>query len=163
MVGDALFLTPDDGEALIARTQDVYDHAIPSATSKALDLFSRLGTITHHENDEDLGNLFERATSAVAGQALENPFGLSSLVLVADRVVRSSVEVTFTNASPDGELAKPAFDGVVLHRAIEWKAGAQGVAPNVTVCRGRSCSVPVSTYRELLSLLSPRGDLASNT
>ncbi|HEX4513457.1 MAG TPA: thioredoxin domain-containing protein, partial [Polyangiaceae bacterium] len=28
----ALYLAPKDGEALIARTQDVYDHALPSAT-----------------------------------------------------------------------------------------------------------------------------------
>src|SRR6185312_5431338 len=34
----ALYLVPKDGEALIARTQDVYDHAIPSATSKALEV-----------------------------------------------------------------------------------------------------------------------------
>ncbi len=154
----ALFLTPDDGESLIARTEDIYDHAIPSATSKALDLFSRLGTLTH---DEALTKLAEGVVSSLAPSALENPFGLSAVVLLADRVVRSSVEITFTNAAPESELARPAFDVFVPHRAIEWNM-KDGVAPNVTVCRGRSCSVPVSTYRELMRLLSPHGDAAPN-
>jgi uncharacterized protein len=152
----ALFLTPDDGETLIARTEDIYDHAIPSATSKALDLFSRLGTLTH---DEALAKLAERAVTSLTPSALENPFGLSAMALLADRVTRSSVEITFTNANPESELATPAFTAFAPHRAIEWKM-KDGVTPNVTVCRGRSCSVPVSTYRELLRLLSPRGDAA---
>ena len=86
----ALYLAPKDGEALIARTQDVYDHAVPSATSKALELCARLG-----EDVQGLGPL--------ARAALDNPFGLSSLVLVADRVRNESTEITFTNTDPQSE------------------------------------------------------------
>ncbi len=154
----ALFLTPDDGEALIARTQDIYDHAIPSATSKALDLFSRLGAITH---DEELAKLAERGIASFASSAVDNPFGLSSIALLAHRVAASTVDVVFTNVPPADPLVNAAFDVFVPQKTIAW-ASAQGVSPNVTVCRGHSCSLPVSTYRELLRLLSPGGDAASN-
>jgi uncharacterized protein YyaL (SSP411 family) len=144
-----VYLTPKDGETLIARTQDVYDQAVPSATSKALELFARLGRDT-------------RAASSLAKAALENPFGLSSLVLVADRVVNASTEITFTNVDPKSELSAAAWTPIVRNRTIRWTSTGDKVGPNVIVCRGRSCSLPTSTYRGLLSLLSLEGDVTSN-
>ena len=140
-----LYLAPKDGETLIARTQDVYDHAVPSATAKALELFARLGDPTP-------------AVASLAKAATENPFGLSSLVLVADRVVNESTEITFTSTDPKSELAKAAWTSIVRARSIRWKAMDESVRPNAVVCRGRACSLPTSTYRGLLSLLSPDGD-----
>jgi uncharacterized protein YyaL (SSP411 family) len=144
----AFYLAPIDGEALIARTQDVHDHAVPSATSRALELFVRLGEEVH-----------ARSLNALVSAALENPFGSSSLVLVADRVVNESTEITFTDVDPKSELSKAAWTPIVRNRTIRWTTTSDKVRPNVIVCRGRSCSLPVSTYRELLSLLSPEGDV----
>ncbi len=145
------YLAPIDGEALIARTQDVHDHAVPSATSKALELFARLGEEVH-----------AKSLNALVSAALDNPFGMSSLVLVADRVVNESTEITFTDADPKSELAKAAWTPIVRNRTIRWTTTGDKVGPNVVVCRDRSCSLPASTYRELLSLLSLEGDAASN-
>ncbi len=92
---------------------------------------------------------------------MDNPFGLSSIALLAHRVATSSVDVVFTNVPPADPLVNAAFDVFVPQKTIAW-ASAQGVSPNVTVCRGHSCSLPVSTYRELLRLLSPGGDAPSN-
>ena len=149
MEDGALYLTPKDGEALIARTQDVYDQAVPSATSKALELFARLG--------QDVPGI-----QSLAAAALDNPFGLSSLILVADRVVSESTEIRFTNTDPTSELAKGAWNLIVRARSIRWTTTGEKVGPNVIVCRGRSCSLPSSTYRGLLRLLSPEGDVTSN-
>jgi len=149
MEDGALYLTPKDGEALIARTRDVYDQAVPSATSKALELFARLG--------QDVPGI-----QSLAAAALDNPFGLSSLILVADRVVSESIEIRFTNADPKSELAAGAWNLIVRARSIRWTTTGEKVGPNVIVCRGRSCSLPSSTYRGLLRLLSPEGDVTSN-
>ncbi len=135
-----LFLTSDDGEPLIARTQDIYDHAIPSASSKALELFIRLG-----EEPKQLESL---AASAVA-----NPFGLSSIALLADRVARTSTEVTLSG-NPK-ELFDATYRAFIPHRAVVHKEGTEGCA---FVCHNHACSLPVSGYRELMALVSPKRD-----
>jgi uncharacterized protein YyaL (SSP411 family) len=164
----ALYLVADDGEALIARPKDVYDHAIPSATAKALELFARLGSLS----DEALSAAAERGVASFAAAAVENPFGLSSLVLLADRVARTSVDVVLVGESD--ELLRAAYRAYVPHRSIAHAAldgssaapcladGKRASAPSAFVCRGQSCAPPTSVYRELMGLLSPKGDAVSN-
>jgi len=163
----ALYLVADDGEPLIARTQDVFDHAIPSATSKAIELFARLGTLV----DPELATLAERALASLAPAAVDNPFGLSTIVLLADRVARTSVDVVLVGESDD--LLRATYAAYLPHRSIAHASltgsspataladGKNANAPAAFVCRGHSCAPPVSVYRELMRLLSPERDAAT--
>ncbi|HEY1954213.1 MAG TPA: thioredoxin domain-containing protein [Polyangiaceae bacterium] len=164
----ALYLVAKDGEPLIARPQDVYDHAIPSATSKAVELFLRLGTLV----DATFSAAAETIVASLAAAAVENPFGFSSLVLLADRIASTSVDVVLVGESD--ELLGAAYRAYVPHRTIAHAttAGASDAplvtegkaasAPAAFVCHDHSCAPAVSGYRDLLSLLSPAGDAAPN-
>jgi hypothetical protein len=154
MQKDVLYLTPDDGEPLIARTQDLYDHSIPSATSMAVLLFLRLGALAVPE----LTSVAEQQLEGLCAAAEENPFGLSQTVLLVDRLARGPTDVVLIGDSP--ELLKAAFEGYIPHRNIGWKGsllaeGKDAPKPCAFVCRDRSCSPPAFGYRELLGLLSP--------
>ncbi|KYF95355.1 hypothetical protein BE20_45800 [Sorangium cellulosum] len=163
------FFTPDDGDALIARTQDIYDQAAPSATSMAALLCLRLAEIA----DERYLPPAERQLEALAPAAIENPFGLSQTVCALDRLARGSVTVVVVGeagSAAAGELAREAFEAYLPNRAVvlvdparpETAAAAQVVAEGkpartgaavAYVCRGRTCSAPVTTPAELKALL----------
>ena len=66
------YFAPDDGEALIARTKDAFDQAIPSGAAMAALLCLRLGALV----DADLRRTRRAAAPALAAAALENPFGM---------------------------------------------------------------------------------------
>jgi hypothetical protein len=155
-----LFLVADDGESLIARTQDVFDHAIPSATSKALELFARLGVLV----DAELAVLAETRVASLAASAIENPFGLSSIVLLADRIARTSVDIVLVGSSAD--LLRATYAHYLAHRTIAHVTqegasdavliadGKHSAAAAAFVCHAHSCAPPVSGYRQLMDLLT---------
>ncbi|XXY47922.1 thioredoxin domain-containing protein [Sorangium sp. So ce269] len=163
------FFTPDDGDALIARTQDIYDQAAPSAVSMAALLCLRLSEIA----DERYLAPAEKQLEALAPTALENPFGLGQTVCVLDRLARGSVTVVVVgeaSSAATGDLAREAFKAYLPDRAVvvvdparpESAAAAKVVADGkparagsavAYVCRGRSCSAPVAEPAELRALL----------
>ncbi|WP_437281436.1 thioredoxin domain-containing protein [Sorangium sp. So ce375] len=163
------FFTPDDGDALIARTQDIYDQAAPSAASMAALLCLRLSEIA----DERYLSPAERQLTALAPTALENPFGLGQTVCVLDRLARGSVTIVVIGeaGSAASELAREAFKAYLPNRAVvlvdparpESAAAVKVVAegkparPGAAVayaCRGRTCSAPVTTPADLKALLA---------
>ncbi|WP_437680559.1 thioredoxin domain-containing protein [Sorangium sp. So ce131] len=163
------FFTPDDGDALIARTQDIYDQAVPSAASMAARLCLRLSDVA----DERYLPPAERQLEALAQPALENPFGLGQTVCVLDHLARGSVTVVVVGdavAAATRELTREAFRAYLPNRMIavvdparpESAAAVRVVAEGkparpgeavAYVCRGRSCSAPVTTPAELKALL----------
>ncbi|WP_437930411.1 thioredoxin domain-containing protein [Sorangium sp. So ce291] len=163
------FFTPDDGDALIARTQDIYDQAVPSAVSMAALLCLRLSEIA----DERYLAPAEKQLEALAPTALENPFGLGQTVCVLDRLARGSVTVVVVgeaSSAATGDLAREAFKAYLPDRAVvvvdparpESAAAAKVVADGkparpgaavAYVCRGRACSAPVTEPVELRALL----------
>jgi uncharacterized protein YyaL (SSP411 family) len=156
-----LYLVANDGEALISRPEDVYDHAIPSATSMALLLFVRLGTLVAPE----LMELAEKHLGELALPATENPFGLSQIMMLVDRVARTSTDVVLVGESAESPtLLRAAYAAYIPHRVIAWGGAeapllATGKArvdekPTAFVCRDHACSAPVTGYRELLALVS---------
>ncbi|WP_434046950.1 MULTISPECIES: thioredoxin domain-containing protein [Sorangium] len=163
------FFTPDDGDALIARTQDIYDQAAPSAVSMAAQLCLRLAEIA----DERYLSPAERQLEALAPAALENPFGLGQTVCVLDRLARGSVTIVVVGeagSAAAGDLAREAFKAYLPSRAVvvvdparpESAAAVKVVAEGkparpgeavAYVCRGRACSAPVTSPAELRALL----------
>ena len=168
------YFAPDDGDALIARTKDVFDQAIPSAASMAALLCLRLGALV----EPALTEPGERQLQAVAAAALENPFGMGQAVLGIDLIARGSVDVVVVGARADAEaLVEAAYAVYLPNRTIalvdpgdprsveaaavlaEGKPGQAGAAV-AYVCRGRACSAPVRDAGELTRLL--RGDGAAS-
>ncbi len=159
----AFFFTPDDGERLIHRAKDPYDHAIPSGASVALGVMSRLGTMV----DERYATIATRGIERLAGAALENPFGMSQTILLVDRLVRGTVDVVLAgpkDSAPIRALARETLRAYLPNRVLAWQSGAPLLAedkptrdvPVAYVCRGRTCSMPVAAPEQLGSLLSAR-------
>jgi uncharacterized protein YyaL (SSP411 family) len=156
----SFFFTPIDGERLIHRAKDPYDHAMPSGASVALEVMARLGAT----RDERYAEIAERGIQRLVPAALENPFGMSQTILLADRLVRSSVDVVVV-ADPTRSLGRPVFEAYLPNRNVAWSEGApllatdkpaRNGAPTAYVCRGRTCSLPVTTPDDLRALLTAR-------
>jgi hypothetical protein len=165
--GGGFWFAPSDGEALIARTKDAFDQAIPSGASMAALLCLRLGGLV----DPALTAVGERQLALTAGAARENPFGMGQAVLVADRLAHGSVDVVVVGPRAQAEaLVAAAYRAYVPDRRIAWVDPADpasvAAAPVVAegkpavagkavayVCRGRACSAPVSEAGELEKML----------
>jgi uncharacterized protein YyaL (SSP411 family) len=157
------YFAPDDGDALIARTKDLFDQAIPSGASMAALLCLRLGALCA----PDLAPFGEKQLEAASAVALDNPFGMGQAVLGIDRMVRGGTDVVIvgpraaadplvaaahraylpcrTVAAVDPEDPRSVEAARVLAEGKPSRAGA-AVA---YVCRGRTCSLPVTEASEL--------------
>jgi uncharacterized protein YyaL (SSP411 family) len=158
------FFSPDDGEKIIVRAKDPYDHAVPSGASIAARLLLRLGTML----DAKYTDVATRAIEAAAPAAIENPFGMSVTVSLADRLVRGSVDVVIVgprSSQATRRLAREAHRAFLTDRVLAWvdpgdarsleacRALAEGKLgasePVAYVCRGRACSLPIRDPTEL--------------
>jgi uncharacterized protein YyaL (SSP411 family) len=162
------FFTPSDGEKLITRSKDPFDQSIPSGGSLACLALLKLGAITDEKYIEPARQYLER----VSPMALENPFGFGQTIAVLDRLVRGSTDIVILGSAGDprtGALHRAALSAYVPNRnlvlADPARAESMKAARLLTsdkpagdtavayVCRGRTCSAPVTTPEELLSLL----------
>jgi len=169
---EGFFFTPDDGEAILVRAKDPYDHAVPGGASVACRLLLRLGTLV----DARYAEAATRAVEKGAAAAVENPLGMSVTVCLADRLVGGSVDVVLVGARADARtqaLARAAQRAYVADRVLAWAdpgdagamaacralaegKGAQG-KPVAYVCRGRTCSLPIGDPGELGEALAQGG------
>jgi uncharacterized protein YyaL (SSP411 family) len=166
--GEGFFFTPKDGEALITRSKDPYDNAVPSGASMACRALLRLGTLI----DAKYTEIAEKELLRLAPSAVANPFGFGQTLCELDRLVRGTVDVVLVGAREDARtraLAEAVFAKWIPNRTVAWldptdetsKAscallGADKPARDVPVayvCRGRTCSLPVTTPDALRALL----------
>jgi uncharacterized protein YyaL (SSP411 family) len=166
---DGFFFTPGDGEKLIARSKDPFDQSIPSGGSLACLALLKLGAMVDEKYSEPARRYLER----IAPVALENPFGFGQTIAVLDRLVRGSTDIVIL--SPKGDaggaaLHRAALEAYVPNRNVvladpgrpesmqaarlltaDKPAGERAVA---YLCRGRTCSAPVTMPDELATLLA---------
>jgi uncharacterized protein YyaL (SSP411 family) len=166
--GQGFFFMPDDGERLLVRAKDPYDHAVPSGASIASRVLLRLGTLV----DEAYAVPATRAIEMLATAAADNPGGMSGTVCLADRLVRGSVDVVVVGpraSEATRALVREAFRAPLHDRVVAWidpadpeSLGACSAigrdkppsdTPVAYVCRGFACSAPVSDAEELAKLL----------
>jgi uncharacterized protein YyaL (SSP411 family) len=164
----SFFFTPEGSEKLIVRAKDPFDQAIPSGASVAMQVLLRLAALA----DAKYAPLAERALEKVAGAAAENPFGYGQTLCALDRLVRGSVDVVLVGPRSDPAtkaLADAVFARYLPNRTLAWLdssdprsreacavlADGKPVrdAPAAYVCRGRTCSAPVTVPDELTKLL----------
>ena len=167
--GEGFFFTPDDGEKLLVRAKDPYDHAVPSGASIACRVLLRLGTLVDEAYAAPAIRAIERLTPAAA----DNPGAMSAAVSLADRLVRGSVDVVVVGprSSPATRaLVREALRAPLHDRVVAWVDPADPASleacaalgrdkparaePVAYVCRGRACSAPVSDPAELAKLLA---------
>jgi uncharacterized protein YyaL (SSP411 family) len=176
---DGFYFTPSDGEALIARSKDPFDNAVPSGASSACGALLRLGALVGADDGGDASYtaIAERELLKLAPAAIANPFGYAQTLCELDRLVRGSVDVVLVGARTDARtraLAAAVFARWLPNRTIAWldpadpasraacAALAEGKeardAPVAYVCRNRACSLPLASPEELAALLdaSPR-------
>jgi len=163
------FFTPDDGEKILVRAKDPYDHAIPGGAAIAARLLLRLGALVDPKYAEPAVQSIElRARSAA-----ENPFGMSATLALVDRLVRGSIDIVLvgprtseaTRALAREAHRAPAFDRVVAWadpgdpQAIEACAVLAGGKPAsqepvAYACRGGACSLPIRDPTDLARALA---------
>jgi uncharacterized protein YyaL (SSP411 family) len=155
---EGFFFTPKDGESLIARQKDPFDHATPSGFSMICRALLRLGALV----DAKYAAIAEKELVAIAPAAIANPFGYGQSLCELDRLVRGNVDVVVVGDRSDDRtraLVAEAFRTFLPNRTISWGDGplAEGKeakdVPVAYVCRGRTCSLPVKTPDELRALL----------
>ena len=166
--GGGFFFTADDAEALIVRAKDPYDQAVPSGAAMACQALRRLGVLL----GEPFASVAQREVERLGEAALKNPFGMAQLALEVGPLVRGSVDVLLVGPRDDARteaLAAEAFARYVPGRLVAWfdpadarsraacAALAEGKEPRAEpvayVCRGRTCSPPVSRPEDLRPLL----------
>jgi uncharacterized protein YyaL (SSP411 family) len=154
------FFSPDDGESLLHRAKDPYDQAIPSGASLACLALLRLGSLV----GEPYAARGARELERVAAAALENPFAYGQTLGALDRLVRGSVDVVLVGRRDDpatAALANAVYGAYVPNRTLAWlDAGdpasraacrelaigkGENTTPAAYVCRGRACSLPITT------------------
>jgi uncharacterized protein YyaL (SSP411 family) len=162
------YFTESRGEALVARTCDLHDGAVPAGNSVAAELLLRLWTLTGEER-------YRRAAQGVIDRfladALRVPYGGSHLLGVAERLRRGlrTVIVVGEQAERDrlSAAARAVYDPASTVFALEtigesWQPEAfHGKAmpsrgASAYVCEGSTCSLPISTEADLAHTL--RGD-----
>jgi uncharacterized protein YyaL (SSP411 family) len=165
---DGFFFTPSDGEKLITRSKDPFDQSIPSGGSLACLTLLKLGAIADEKYLEPARRYLER----IAPMALENPFGFGQTIAVLDRLVRGSTDIVILAKTDDprgAALHRAALSAYVPNRnlvlADPGRAESMQAARLLTadkptgegavayVCRGRTCSAPITTPEELTRLL----------
>ncbi len=171
-----LFLTPDDGEALLVRPKEVYDGALPSGNSVAAYVLLRLGRMLARPELEERAQDVMRAFAADVGRA---PAAHAMMLLALDLAVGPAQEVVVVGdpASEDTramlrELRSRFLPrAVVLHRPPEDAAAAAIVkaAPYLAefvardgratayVCTQWFCRNPTTDVREMLRQIGVDG------
>ena len=157
------FFAPDDGESILVRAKDPYDHAVPSGASIACRLLLRLGPLV----DPKYGEPAQRAVEARRPAAARESAGMGVTVALIDRLVRGSAEVVLvgprrqpargrsrarctasTVPNRVARLGRPGRSRVARGvRGRLARASAAQDEPVAYVCRGRTCSLPITQPR----------------
>ncbi len=154
---------------LLVRAKDIYDNAVPSATSSMVHALLRLHAYT---GAPELLEHAERTLRGLTAQAMENPFGFGRLIAALDLYANGPVEILVVaeDGDPDADALLAAarrchVPDLVLARVRPGTETGRGVgagAPRGTVdgratayvCRDRTCSPPVTRPEALAELLS---------
>jgi uncharacterized protein YyaL (SSP411 family) len=161
---ETLYFTPKDGEALIARPQELTDQSTPSSMGVAAELLDKLA---HFTDDDSFAEIAEAVIETHGVRIRANPLQHASLTLAADTVVEGVLELALVADDPSrewyGELAEWYLDPRVIawrpadeERLDEWldvleldeapgiwaDRGQKNANPTIYACRSRTCSPP---------------------
>ncbi len=165
------FLAPSDGEALIVRSKEIYDGAIPSGNSVfALNLL-RLSRMTANAEFDDRAHELIRAFS---GDVQRGPMGFTQLMLAVDFSVGPAFEIVIAGerGAEDTSAMTRALAAVFLPNKVVIFRPAGEDAPLITtiakysepqvwrdgratayVCQNFACKQPTTDIQVMLDSL----------
>ncbi len=167
-----LYFTPETGERLVARPQELVDQSTPSSLGVALDVLCSLSPFAP---DDGFESVVETVLSTHGDRIRSSPLQYASLAMAADRFETGSLEWTVVvDELPSAwreRLAKTYLPGRILGRrppgddelstwldALDlasvppiWAARTQRDGrPTSYVCRSNTCSPPLTDLDEAL-------------
>ncbi len=160
------FFTADDTEELLVRTKTVFDNATPAGNGVIAGVLARLWHLTGEDRYRQRA---EAVIGAFAGEVNRNVFPLSTLINAAELLQEAAQVVILGDRAEAGGAALLAAlrrrsqpnlvlqvlgDGESLpsgHPA-SGKTAVNGSA-TAYVCRGMTCSLPITDPDELLAAL----------
>ncbi|MFN3230641.1 MAG: thioredoxin domain-containing protein [Alphaproteobacteria bacterium] len=163
------FYTADTAEALIVRTKNALDNAVPAGNGTMMEVLARLYFVTgdqaYRDRAEELAMSFSAAASQQAPSHSTLICGMDYL-LHADQIaiignrededVQALLDVVYTTSLPNQSLQVIGTDEVLgAHHPAYGKAQMDGKA-TAYVCRGTVCSLPITdpnALREQLNTL----------
>ncbi len=167
-----LFFTADDGEALLARTKEVYDGALPSGNSVAMLNLLRIARITGDSALEDKTAAISRTFSADLSRA---PSAHTQFLGALDFALGPSFEIVIAGdpARDDTREMLRTLRGIFLPNAVvllrpDGSAGITRIAEftqsqtavdgkaTAYVCVNHACQAPTTDRHELVKQLIPR-------
>jgi hypothetical protein len=157
------YLTADDAEGLIIRPHSTIDDAIPNHNGLIAQNLVRLSVLT---GDTQWSAKADAMFDAILPRAKDNLFGHLSLLSALDmRINAAEIVVVGQGAAADALLGVarklPHATRIVLHArdesALAQDHPARAKLASVTgaaafVCRGQTCSLPVTTAEELVGI-----------
>jgi hypothetical protein len=178
---ETIYFTPDDGEPLVARPQELTDQSTPSSLGVAVGLLADLDHFVPHG---EFGDIADRVLATHSAKLSGSPMEHVSLALAAAKRATGSVEVTVAaDEMPESwreRLAETYLPGAVfaprpatdaelegwldtleLDEAPPIWAGREAAegGPTVYVCENFTCSPPQTDIDAALDWLAQgRGD-----
>jgi len=168
---ETLYFTPQSGESLVARPQELTDTSTPSSAGVAAEL---LATLAHFSDDDRFERVAEGVVETHTSRIDSDPMQHPSLVLAADTLASGASELTLAGGRPadwretlaetyvprrvlaprpgsDAEL-EPWLDALAFEEEppIWAEREARDGKPTVYACRSRACSPPTHDLREAL-------------
>ena len=157
-----LFTTGSDAEALITRSKDLVDNAVPSANGNAAVALLRLGALVgegyYTQRGEDILRL-------LAGMVSQHPTAFSRALAAADMAAAGITEIAVVGSRPD--LVRAVQARYLPNAVLAWgepypsplfEERKDGLA---YVCRNYACQAPVSAIDDLLLQLEPGGTVTA--
>ncbi len=165
------FFSAADNEALLVRTKEIYDGAMPSGNSVAANNLIRLGRLTGRTEFEDRANTLMTAFGQSVTRA---PSGHTHLIDALQRATNPAFEIVICGRKDDPTTQKllrtvrttaPARSSVLLvepgSQGEDVRALAPftenhlmiGGVPTAYVCRNHQCQMPTSDVAQLVRQL----------
>jgi len=163
---ETFFDTGHDQESLVVRPRNIFDNAVPSGTSVAIDWLLRLAVVTGEERHETIAlaalrpmaDLMQRYPSGFGRYLSALDFHLGPVAEVAivwrpggERGVAPLVDTVFGRYQPN-RVVVGAAEGAVAGAGLPLLAGRSTVdgRPTAYVCRDYVCQLP-ATEPEVLA------------
>ncbi len=159
-----LYFTPEGGESLIARPQELTDQSTPSSVGVAAETLEALDAF---RTDSTFADLAEQVVETHGSRIRSDPLQHTSLALAADTVATGLLELSLVTDDPPAAYDEQLADRYLGGRVLAWRPpGEEALAEWVAtldadetppvwaereqksgeatayVCRGRTCSPP---------------------
>ncbi len=113
-----LYFTPEDGEELITRPQQLMDQSTPSSAGVAAEL---LDMLNHFKPDDRFADIAEHVVETHGNRITASPLQHASLVMAADAVTNGVLEVTLVADDVPDDWRTELADRYHGARILAWR------------------------------------------